>query len=29
MSETEMYSSTSEDEDPEHILRLPNKMKYR
>ena len=22
-------SSTSEDEDPEHIVRLPNKLKFR
>ena len=29
LSDSELYSSTSEDEDPEHIMRLPNKMKYR
>ena len=27
--ESDRDSSTSEDEDPEHILRLPNKLKYR
>lgn len=29
LSDSEIYSSTSEDEDPEHIMRLPNRMKYR
>ena len=27
--ESDRDSSTSEDEDPEHILRLPNKLKFR
>ena len=27
--ESEREDSTSEDEDPEHIMRLPNGMKFR